>query len=341
MLLGCRAPAWGAALLVLCLAVAAPTAGFAQQGAEDAWTEIRADYRDGRFQSALARLERLVAANPNDREAYYYLGLINWRQGNLPAAATAFKRVIELDPAGPFGQDARMWLNNYANLAANASIPSSGPPRSGGLGPTSRPTPVITPEPFLPTPAPRPSSSRPRAMPSRGPWLQVEPKETTNRPRGMNARKGYFKVADGTFEFIPPKGFVLLDEGIDGTEWHALFGPPLSAIPSHATEQPPTLLIVWRELPELKRFRPDQRAARERQLLAIEAATYGPGARLEAAFGGPCYRVDQHHGDWSAVTRLFFKHDRLYALTYGGDASLLSRFQAAVDRAYTTPIFYP
>src|SRR6478609_3835222 len=64
MLLGCRTPAWGAALVVLCLAVAAP--GFAQQ-AEDPWTDIRADYRDGRFQSALARLERLVAANPNDR----------------------------------------------------------------------------------------------------------------------------------------------------------------------------------------------------------------------------------------------------------------------------------
>jgi tetratricopeptide (TPR) repeat protein len=328
MLLGCRTPAWGAAFLVLCLAVGAPAV--AQQPPEDAWTEIRADYRDGRFQSAIARLERLVATNPNDREAFYYLGLINWRQGNMPAAAAAYRRVIELDPAGPFGQDAQLWLNNYANLQAKAS-PTPAP----------KPTPTAVPTPFLPTPAPRPSATRPRAMPSRGPWLQVEPKETTNRPRGMNARKGYFKVADGTFEFIPPKGFVLLDEGIDGTEWHVLFGPPYNATMAKATEQPPTLLIVWRELPELKRFRADQRAARERQLLTIEAATYGPGAKLEALYGGPCYRVDQHHGAWSAVTRLFFKHDRLYAVTYGGDASLLPRFQGAVDAAYKTPIFYP
>ncbi|MDB5098850.1 MAG: Tetratricopeptide repeat [Cyanobacteria bacterium RYN_339] len=335
MLLGCRTPAWGALFLVLCLTVAAPSIA---QEAPDAWTDIRADYRDGRFQSAIARLERLVAANPNDREAYYYLGLINWRLGNMPAAASAYKRVIELDPAGPFGQDARLWLQNYANLTAQVT---PAPRPTTAVAPV--PTPVALPSPprFLATPAPRPSTGKPRAMPSRTPWLQIEPKETTNRPRGMNARKGYFKVADGTFEFIPPKGFVLLSEGIDGSEWHALFGPAYNASMAAATEQPPTLLIVWRELPELKRFRPDQRAARERQLLTIEAATYGPGAKLEAAFGVPCYRVDQHHGDWSAVTRLFFKHDRLYALTYGGDASLLPKFQPQVDQSWVTPIFYP
>lgn len=322
-LLGCRKSAWGAVLLVLCCLVQSP----AVQAAADAWSDIRTDYREGRFQSAIARLERLVASDPNDREAFYYLGLINWRLGNFAAAATAYKRVIELDPAGPFGQDAKLWLANYGALATSATPAPL---------PTATPAPLPTPQP--PRPTVRPS---PRPVPSRQPWLQVEPKESTTRPRGMNAKPGYFKAADGTFEFVPPKGFVLLDEGVDGSEWHVLFGPAYTTGMTEAQEQPPTLLVVWRELPELKRLRADQRAARERQLLAIEAATYGPGARQEACYGVPCFRVEQRHGDWAAHTRLFFKYNRLYAMTYGGDATLLPRFQALVERSFTTPFFYP
>jgi tetratricopeptide (TPR) repeat protein len=327
-LLGCRKSAWGAAFLVLCCLVHSPAVQ-----AADAWSDIRTDYREGRFQSALARLERLVASDPNDREAFYYMGLINWRLGNFGAAATAYKRVLELDPAGPFGQDAKLWLANYGALASGIPPSPSAPMPSPTLAPLPTPGPLTTTRPTT-----RPS---PRPVPSRQPWLQVEPKESTTRPRGMNAKPGYFKAADGTFEFVPPKGFVLLDEGVDGTEWHVLFGPAYTTGMTQAQEQPPTLLVVWRELPELKRFRKDQRAAKERQLLAIEAATYGPGARQEACYGVPCYRVDQRHGEWAANTRLFFKHDRLYAMTYGGDASLLPRFQALVDRSLSTPLFYP
>lgn len=343
--LGCRRTAWGAALLVLCFGLLAPLPALA----DDQWPDIRSDYREGRFQSAIARLERLVAANPQDREAYYYLGLINWRIGNLPAAADAYKHVLALDPNGPFGQDARMWLNNYASQ--NAMGPTPGPTPTPGAGeevfPIATPTPSAaapspapaTPMPVAPRPRPRPTAHpHPTAKPA--PWLQAEPKESTNRPRGMNARPGYFKGADGTFEFIPPRGFILLDEGIDGNEWHVLFGPADTMGMANAVEQPPTLLIVWRELAELKHYKPDQRAARERQLLAIEAATYGPGAKSEARYGVPVLRVAQRHGAWAADTLLFFKNDRLYAFTYGGDATLLPRFRAQVDQSWKTPIFY-
>jgi hypothetical protein len=315
--------------------------------ADEPWTDIRSDYREGRFQSAIARLERVVAANPNDREAFYYLGLINWRTGNMPAAAAAYKRVLALDPGGSFGEDARLWLANQNNVAmASSPVPTaSGAPSP----PLSTPEVLVTRPPtgaptYAPRLEPRPAPTRPRphAVPSsRTPWLQIEPKESTNRPRGMNARSGYFKVADGTCEFIPPKGFVLLDEGIDGSEWHCLFGPSSTLGMTKAPEQPPTLLMVWRELPELKKFKPDQRAARERQLLTIEAATYGPGARLEARYGVPSFRVEQRQGEWAAQTLLFFKYDRLYAVTYGGDATLLPKYRPLVDRSWTTPIFYP
>jgi hypothetical protein len=343
-----RTRAW-ACVLAAALVLAAPAP--AAWAAEDpAWPDIRADYREGDFRSALVRLERLAAANPQDREAFYYLALIHWRLENYPAAAAAWRRVQELDPHGPFGKDAQNWLAAYGDLAV------AGPGR-----PSPRPTPTATPMELrlpsspsplpeaTPTPRPTPVAARPTATPRpratatpppRTPWLTAQPQRNGGRERSRNARPGYFKALDGTFEFVPPAGFVLLDEGVDGSERRALFGPIATLSLQGENAQPPTLLIVWRDMPELRRFRPDQKAARERQLLTIEAATYGPGARLEARFGVPTMRVTQHQGSWAADTWLFFQFDRLYAVTYGGEASELPKFAPAVTKSLATPVFY-
>lgn len=310
--------------------------------AQDArWPAIRSDYREGRFDSALSRLRSLLADEPDHREALYYMAIIQWRLEDFPAAGAAYRRVLALDPNGPFGQDARMWLEAYGHLAqaspAPSPVPSQAPSVATSAFPSIAPiTRVTTPNPsapptrsLLPLDALRPSNK---------PWLQAQPKSANRRARSANPRPGYFKVADGSFEFIPPSGFVLLDESTRGHELTTLFGLPKSA---RTSKMAPTLLITWREIDELKDLKPDQRAARERQLLMMEASMYGPGARLEGRFGGPCYRVRQSQGDWAADTLLFIQHGKLYALTYGGAASELERYRAQVEKSWTTPLFYP
>lgn len=343
-----------AGLAAFAVALALLAAPLPAHAAEDpAWPDIRSDYREGDFRSAQSRLERLTAIHPQDREAFYYLALIHWRLENYPAAAAAWRRVLELDPNGPFGKDAQNWLATYADLAV--VNPQRATPRPQAtpfeVFPTVRPS-VLSSLPPLPatplpvgTPSPlallTPKSRATTTPPPRTPWLTAEaPQGNGGRMRSRNAKPGFFKALDGTFEFVPPGGFVLLDEGVDGSERRALFGP-VSTIQPGGAEQPPTLLIVWRDMPELTKFRADQKAARERQLLTIEAATYGPGARLEARFGVPTMRVTQRQGGWAADTWLFFQHGRLYALTYGGDAAELPRFAPSVTKSLTTPVFYP
>ncbi|MEB3197854.1 MAG: hypothetical protein VKP62_11695 [Candidatus Sericytochromatia bacterium] len=472
---------------------------------DPAWQEIRSDYRSAHYESALQRLRQLVEIRPGDREAHYYIALVTWRLGQYAESAVAWHRVQELDPQGPFGRDAEMWLASFGDVAAGRlplpgsndrlspppsppplesdpraglprATPSLGvtlaspspsaqvvPPRSGPqapamarsappvvaspslesprgvarpLGkfapllpgsplpagssspapslrmsappppsdsspttspgsppasvaasslpsaarvalpsaaptaafsrpqpasptPTSPPVPVsaalppagpagasagglvLPPEPLLSAPNPRRVIRATATPPPRTPWLAAQPASSGTRPRARNARPGYFKGMDGTFEFVPPVGFILLDEGDDHGEFRALFGPPPAAGDRRTSEQPPTLLMVWREVPELERYRADQRAARARQFLMLEAATYGPGARVEARFGVQTVKVAQRQGSWAADTWLFFQASRLYAITYGGEALALPGHVGAVNRSLGTLIFNP
>ncbi|MFN3428714.1 MAG: tetratricopeptide repeat protein [Candidatus Sericytochromatia bacterium] len=324
----------------------------------DPWPGIRADYREGAFDQALAGLARLLEANPDDREALYYTAIIQWRLEHYPEAARAYRRVLALDPHGPFGQDAETWLAAYGHLAPAPPSPIPAPPTPVPVAVSARPTPKPTPR-ATPKPQPRPTAKpqprptapprakasilpiealRPHGAATVAPWLQAQPQGKNKRPRSANARPGYFKGADGSFEFIPPSGFVLLDEGTQGLELSTLFGLPRTAA---TAEAPATLLITWREFEELKALNASQRAARERQLLMMEASMYGPGAQLEGRYGGPCYRVRQAQGAWAADTILFFQHRKLYALTFGGAASELEKHRAQVEKSLGTPIFYP
>jgi hypothetical protein len=345
------------------LAIIAALAPHPALAADDAWPGIRADYREGNFVGALASLNALLAANPGDREALYYAAIIHWRLEDYARAAAAYRRVLALDAQGPFGQDARMWLDTYGRLAAPAKAPVAPPKAAQGRVASAVPSaaakavrprpPARAPKPAARVPAPVPSSSAVRVVPRRSvlpfealrptakpksPWLQAQPGGKNRRARSANPRPGYFKVADGSFEFVPPAGFVLLDEGAQGNELSTLFGLPKGA---RTSETSPTLLITWREFDDLKDLKPDQRIAKERQLLTMEASMYGPGAQLEARFGGPCYRVRQSQGAWGADTLLFFQHGKLYALTFGGAADQLAHYQASVLKSWETPIFYP
>lgn len=306
--------------------------GAPARAAEDAaWAQVRKDYREARYEAALEALERMVAQRPEDREAHYYVALVRWRQGRFAEAAVAWHRVQALDPKGPFGRDAELWLSSFGELALPSVAPSLDPPAP------VVPSPVPTPVP----PAPSVPLRATTTPPPRTPWLTADVPNAGSRARSRNARPGWFKALDGTFEFIPPARFVLLDEGEKGGERRVLFGPASTLSAPLGTEQPPTLLIVWRDVPALMRFRADQRVARARQLLMAEAVTYGPGIKLEGRFGVQAARVAQREGSWAADTWLFFQGERLYAVTYGGDARSLSTHQAAVGKSLTTFQFNP
>jgi hypothetical protein len=312
---------------------------------DPAWPEIRADYRAGRYEEALGRLEQLLGRVPSQREAHYYVALIHWHLQHYDASKRAWRKVLELDPQGPFGADAALWLTTLDELEASekplavvSSTPMPSPSVLVSPKPLSRASsaPVASPAEGknIPTPGRSPSASS-------DPWLQAQPNVRGRRLRSRNAKPGYFKALDGTFEFVPPTGFVLLDEGEDGGERRALFGPRRQPRSPRHSEQPPTLLMVWREVPELRRYRVDQRAARSRQMLMLEASTYGPGAQLESRFGVQTVRIAQRQGSWSAETWLFFQDERLYAFTYGGETSALGLYSQAVNKSFLTLAFYP
>lgn len=294
--------------------------GLPAQGAEDPWPAIREDYLAGRYPAAIAALDRLTAERPADREAYYYLGLIHWRLGDHAAAARAYRQVMALDPHGALGEDARLWLLSH-----------------DGPAPSPRPTPA-TPVP-VPMPTLKVTQTITHFKPLSRPTAAAPRKK--GRARSARPRPGYFKAADGTFEFKPPAGFVLLDEGIKGDEIFTLFGPPQAMAGYASGGTPPTLLIGWKEYPELLELTASQRSARERQLLVKEAAQYGPQAKHQAYVGKPCYRVRQKQGEWTADTLIFFQHGRLYTMTFGGEAKAVGGYRGRVEGSWKTTIFYP
>lgn len=60
-----------------------------------------ARYLEGRREEARQRLEQLAAANANNAEAIYYLGVIDYAQGRYPEAIVRFRQAVQLDPTLP------------------------------------------------------------------------------------------------------------------------------------------------------------------------------------------------------------------------------------------------
>lgn len=56
---------------------------------------------DGRFEEALAEVERMIESAPTDDELWYEAGRLNWRLGRRAAAITAYNHAAALNPASP------------------------------------------------------------------------------------------------------------------------------------------------------------------------------------------------------------------------------------------------
>ncbi|HEY9723212.1 MAG TPA: hypothetical protein V6D47_14475 [Oscillatoriaceae cyanobacterium] len=305
---------WLSLLLVIMLVTPA-------QASPDPWPAIRAAYLAGEDAQALAQLHALLAADPRDLMANYYTGLIAIKEGDRATATHAFTVVAKLDPDGPFGADARSWLDDLPAPAAPSPTP---------IAPA--PLPIVVPSPL--------PSHEVKLAPHRPGWLTALPLDKGHDARNANPDPGYFKASDGSFEFKPPTGFRLLDEGDHGDEERLLFGPPGAETAYAAADSPPTLLITWHAHDELAGLDAATCAQRERQLLFHEAAGYGPGGELVTRFGVTCYRIPQREGTWAAETWLLFKNQRLYAFTYGGDADKLATYRSRVEASLLSPIFY-
>jgi tetratricopeptide (TPR) repeat protein len=76
----------------------------------------KALYADGDLVKAILEFRNALQINPTGTEARYYVGLILERQGNFPAAISAFQEVSMQDPQN---RDAHLKLGQYALLATN------------------------------------------------------------------------------------------------------------------------------------------------------------------------------------------------------------------------------
>jgi Flp pilus assembly protein TadD len=86
----------------------------------------RAFYEAGDLQRAAPMIEDSARANPNNPEAYYYLGLIRDERGDTPGATQAFLHARELDlemPAPPWTLTRETFLLTAQTAAAELEEP--------------------------------------------------------------------------------------------------------------------------------------------------------------------------------------------------------------------------
>lgn len=96
--------------------------------------------RENRVAEARGRLEELTAVRRDPRDSFL-LGLCRQREGDLPGAATALERVLEIDPSQPetydmlaplyraLGQSEReQWAKEQASLIRKATAPQNARP---------------------------------------------------------------------------------------------------------------------------------------------------------------------------------------------------------------------
>ena len=56
-------------------------------------------YRQKRYQDAIAEFEKIVAADPKNAAAYYFMGYAHYIKGHHQEALAAFAKAFEADPA--------------------------------------------------------------------------------------------------------------------------------------------------------------------------------------------------------------------------------------------------
>ena len=85
----------------------------------NAFTYGVAMFQHGYFEQAAAAFQEVIAARPNDPEAYYNLGTLNLRTNNLPEARRYLEQTVKLRPNYP-----EAW-NNLGMISAQQGNPDS------------------------------------------------------------------------------------------------------------------------------------------------------------------------------------------------------------------------
>jgi len=81
------------------LALAPPALVVQAQTAEELYTQGRAAYNDGRYAEAADLFAEVVRLEPDNEDAYVFLGLALRRLGQLEDAVAAYQSAIDLDPS--------------------------------------------------------------------------------------------------------------------------------------------------------------------------------------------------------------------------------------------------
>ena len=87
-------------------------------------------YEAGAFAEAINSLEAALKVDPHHPKGLYYLGNAYWRIEDYTKAGACFKRLVGVDPGGPFSDDARDWIKaqgSFDVLASRIAVQSATP----------------------------------------------------------------------------------------------------------------------------------------------------------------------------------------------------------------------
>jgi hypothetical protein len=129
---------------LLPLVVLALHAGAAHAGPKE---DIEADMQAGRWSQAESRLQAVVAKNPKNAQAHYWLAQVEYHEGKYAAASAEAHRAIEIDPSEKFTTDTAV-LAKLLSADAHAGTRAAAPA-------------VVNPPPLPAAPAPKPSRGFP------------------------------------------------------------------------------------------------------------------------------------------------------------------------------------
>ncbi|WP_374310918.1 tetratricopeptide repeat protein [Dongia sp.] len=103
-------------LIVIAVTILLAACGSPQEREAAHLQNGKALYANGDLVKAMLEFRNALQINPTGTEARYYVGLILERQGNFPAAISAFQEVSMQDPGN---RDAHLKLGQHALLGAN------------------------------------------------------------------------------------------------------------------------------------------------------------------------------------------------------------------------------
>ncbi len=76
-----------------------------------AYNDAVAAFNDGKSAEARIKVLKTISADPSFAEAYWLLGMIEYGNGNIPAAKNNFKKYLSLEPNGKYAKDIKQELS--------------------------------------------------------------------------------------------------------------------------------------------------------------------------------------------------------------------------------------